>query len=172
METRLSAFYFGTYGEPGHHLWQAARPGKWIRHGWPWNGEPSPLPWDKIDGQLNPSEKQGEAALHHKDVWTALAFADRSVDSRPGSNSAFFFSDVLTFDQAAAEAKTWFPHVTQRFSFEIVDASSPAAMGFLVPDTITLCARCGYSAWRDGYPCNRCGGLDARVYAPVGEACA
>lgn len=40
-------------------------------------------------------------------------------------------------------------------------------LGTLAPDSITLCARCGYDAWRDNYPCNRCGGLEPRRYVPV-----
>lgn len=41
---------------------------------------------------------------------------------------------------------------------------------FLVPDRIVICARCGYRAWRDGYPCNRCGGLEPRVYVDSSES--
>jgi len=37
----------------------------------------------------------------------------------------------------------------------------------LVPEVIVICARCGYDAWRENYPCNRCGGLEARRYVPV-----
>ncbi len=45
--------------------------------------------------------------------------------------------------------------------------TEPNAFNFLVPDRIMICARCGYAAWRDGYPCNRCGGLEPRVYVPL-----
>lgn len=51
------------------------------------------------------------------------------------------------------------------------DASKAAlTTEHLVPDTITICAACGYTAWRDGYPCNRCGGLEPRVYIPLDSA--
>lgn len=37
----------------------------------------------------------------------------------------------------------------------------------LIPEQIVLCARCGYSAWRENYPCNRCGGIEPIVYVPA-----
>ena len=45
------------------------------------------------------------------------------------------------------------------------DGMRPLAV--LVPECIDLCARCGYEAWRPNYPCNRCGGLEARRYVPA-----
>lgn len=33
-------------------------------------------------------------------------------------------------------------------------------------DHIDVCATCGYQAWREHYPCNRCGGLDSIRYVP------
>lgn len=38
---------------------------------------------------------------------------------------------------------------------------------WLVPDHIDVCASCGYQAWRENYPCNRCGGLTAIRFEPV-----
>lgn len=64
-----------------------------------------PGPWgDSIDGRaMYPSNgRQGHAALHHKDGWTALCINDRSVDSRPGSHSAFLTEGTLTFDAMLA----------------------------------------------------------------------
>lgn len=46
----------------------------------------------------------------------------------------------------------------------MADPTTPCA-----PDAVTLCARCGYAAWRDSYPCNRCGGTEPRVYLPTGD---
>ena len=42
----------------------------------------------------------------------------------------------------------------------------PLSEHWPVPDAIVICATCGHGAWRDGYPCNRCGGLDERRYVP------
>lgn len=113
-------YYFGTRGRPGHWLVDEQRRsvdtnhkyGEDFRFDWPG-------PWHHIDGVLNPSERQGEAALHHKDGWTALAFANRTDDKRGGSNSVFFFDALLTFDEAVAAAKKAWPDVT-KFEFEIV----------------------------------------------------
>jgi RNase adaptor protein for sRNA GlmZ degradation len=34
------------------------------------------------------------------------------------------------------------------------------------PDYIDMCAGCGFGAWRDGYPCSRCGGLESVRFLP------
>jgi hypothetical protein len=116
----VRAFYFGTYREPGHYL----RDQDW-RHVWPENTHQGvdkivwgPLPWRDIDGGLQPRGPDGTALLHHKDGWTALAFPNNSDDNR-GSNSAFFFDAVLDFDEAVEAARQHFPHVVERFPFEV-----------------------------------------------------
>ena len=75
-------------------------------------------------GQPRPmcSGIDGIAKLHHKDGWTAVAFWDRSVDHRPGSNSAFIFHEDLTFTEALAIAKAQFSSIFARFTFEISEA--------------------------------------------------
>lgn len=65
---------------------------------------------------------EGVAKVHHLGGWTALAFWDRSVDSRPGSNSVFIFRGELTFDAAVARAKEKFPTVWGRLQFEVKEA--------------------------------------------------
>jgi hypothetical protein len=116
-------FYFGCGSEAGHYYWTPGRHGmaktRWLSaadHG---------LPWGRVDGQLTPRgrEVQGEALLHHKDGWTALAFWDRSVDTRGGCNSVFFFDSRLSFEQALADAREHFPQVFARFDFEVVDVT-------------------------------------------------
>ena len=117
------AVYFGCLGHPGHFFYLPW--GQGTHHdriiGLPWaEGE--------IDGALCPGWKgpyvsgrqiEGEAKLHHRDGWTALAFWDRSVDSRPGCNSVFFFHAVFSFEQALAEAKKIFPQIFARFTFVV-----------------------------------------------------
>lgn len=113
------AFYFGCGDEAGHYLFNH----RMRRERWPWSGGASPFPWDRIDGRLNPErEVEGQALLHHKDGWTALAFADRTVDRRPGSNSTFIFEQILDFEGALAEARRVFPKIVERVAFEIVPA--------------------------------------------------
>lgn len=74
-------------------------------------------------------ETEGRVLVHHKISkagvsFTALAFWDRSVDERKGSNSVFIAGDNCTFDEMVALAKFHFPHVMNRFKFEIVDVTS------------------------------------------------
>jgi hypothetical protein len=66
-------------------------------------------------------EVQGEALLHHAKGWTALAFWDRSVDSRPGSNAVFFADAYRGFDAMLADAREHWPTIFARFGFEIID---------------------------------------------------
>lgn len=35
------------------------------------------------------------------------------------------------------------------------------------PAVLRYCAACGYQAWRENYPCNRCGGVEPRTYVAV-----
>jgi hypothetical protein len=111
MSTKL--LYFGCIDQSGHYLW----------------GDPqrrsfdfSDTPWDtQVDGGLcmQGGQPQGQAVLHQKDGWTAIAFWDRSVDSRPGSNSAFLADKLLSFDEIVALSKERFPAVWKRFPFAV-----------------------------------------------------
>lgn len=118
-DTVTEAYYFGTFQDSGHYLWTK----RLRKHDFPFRGE-SPVPWTRLDGKLYDESRQveGECHLHHKDGWTALSFANRTDDSRPGSNSTFFFNAVLGFDQAVAAAREHFPRVTQAFKFDLVPA--------------------------------------------------
>lgn len=95
-------------------------------------------PWGlKVDSRLQPlaaggtkeqrpygeEAPQGRALLHHKDGWTALAFWDRTGDSRSNSNSTFLFDTTLSFDEALVAAKENFPELFERFDFEVSQVS-------------------------------------------------
>ena len=87
-------------------------------------------PWGNgIDGRLAPAcdasgrvtEAQGLIAVHRKDGWTALAWWDRSQDTRPGSNSAIFVASPDIGPEAAlALGRKQFPWVFKRMKFELV----------------------------------------------------
>lgn len=118
--------YFGCIGESGHYLWSS--PYRRTR-------DIDETPWGmKIDGKLCPpadpwgrnGQPQGRAALHHKDGWTALAFWDRSVDKRPGSNSVFVADECLSFDQIVTVAKERFPGVWKRLAFDVTPQTTDA----------------------------------------------
>lgn len=89
-------------------------------------------PWgNKIDGTLCPqkiNQAEGVVAHDQKDGWTAIAFWDRSVDSRFGSNSAFLIHAEVSAEEAWRLAKERFPQVCARFKFPIkLLSAEPAA---------------------------------------------
>ncbi len=108
-------FYFGCIGDIGHYMFNTH--GRSVR-------DVGDMPWGRYgeDGKLPPEEGgqvQGEALVHHKDGWTALSFWDRSVDTRFGCNSNFFFRGTYDFAEAVALARTAFPQVWARFTFDV-----------------------------------------------------
>jgi hypothetical protein len=120
----MTAYYFGNWRSDGHATFI---PG--MQHTPPRTPWYPPTPWkEKIDGTLTPGDRgglsgarlsyeamsathQSEGALYHKDGWTALAFHDFTGDSRPNSQSVFFFDEVLGAGEACAAAARDFPEV-------------------------------------------------------------
>src|SRR3954464_1419685 len=102
MDATMKAYYFGCWNSVGHYTHDPKGKHVYSKRGGGFY--PDDQPWEKIDGMLTPGQRndqgrlvydamskehQGEAALHHKDGWTALAIHDFTVDSRPNSNSVF-----------------------------------------------------------------------------------
>lgn len=123
MSEKLPDLYFGCANrEGGHYLWM---PGM---QSVPYHVQRDHLPGvlqsHGLDGSYAPlgPEVEGRALLHHVHGRTVLAFWDRSVDQRGGSNSAFILRGVLTFEEAVARAKAAFPEVWARFTFDVVGA--------------------------------------------------
>lgn len=134
------SYYFGCYGrQMGHMTWLPRM------RGVGYNATEDVIPWKvgELDGKLCPptdehagkragygrAEKylearqpQGRALLHHRDGWTALAFWDRSCDSRGNSNSAFILEGEHDFDAALARARTLFPEIFERITFDVTPA--------------------------------------------------
>lgn len=111
----------GTWGQPGHYWWTPQRE----QHYFGRSDRTPPGPWGELDrGGLYPSEREGEARLHHKDGWTVLCFANRMDDPRPGSHAAFLFHEHLDFEGAVAAMREHFPDVVRRFDFEVVNADA------------------------------------------------
>lgn len=116
--------YFGPWGNVGHYFY--SEEGRRIYD------YPHPdVPWKQVDGALCPNcapdeawkrtgpEVVGDAILHHKDGWTALSFWDRTVDTRPGSNSNYFAKGEFTFEEMVELAKRRFPDRWSRMKFEV-----------------------------------------------------
>lgn len=125
----MNIYYFGCIERAGHYLFEPPEKSAHRYATTPWGPHP--------DGSLAPhenprcdfvkkffgcrcSQTQGIAALHHKEGWTALAFWDRSVDSRMGCNSNFLVEGTFTFDEMIELARQHFPTIMIRFKFPIV----------------------------------------------------
>jgi hypothetical protein len=94
------------------------------------------IPWNvNIDSGLAPrtsskSEAPNGVAGFHQNVawvgapgevvWSALAWWDNSVDTRPGSNCAFLVDRRCTPAELLAEARAAFPQIFARFKYEVV----------------------------------------------------
>lgn len=108
--------YFGCIRSAGHYVLEGSQHAG--------NRHAEHCEWlSYLDGKLPPegSDREGVARLHHFNGCTLLAFWDRSVDTRPGSNSVFLLPNPrLSFERAVAAAKVAYPHIWQRFKFEVV----------------------------------------------------
>jgi hypothetical protein len=114
--------FFGAWGRPGHYYWLPGR--RWAETD---RSPPASLQGGKIDGRLAPQKRaprypnallevEGEAAVHHIDGWTVVAWWDRSVDRRGGSNSAFLMRGTHTMSVVFLEAADKFPELLPRFA--------------------------------------------------------
>lgn len=150
-----AVFYFGCISEDGHYLWlspdRCVAPIKPDGSANPEAGVPEDILKD-IDGDFVPERykyRDGFAALRYVDEWTVLAFSDTSVDSRPGSNSAFLARGIKSFGDMVRSARRSWPSVWARFRFELKLVES---------DT------CQWNRYGD-----RCGEVPKFLYAPDGD---
>lgn len=105
--------FFGCYGRVGHHLW--APGGLHVPHA----RVPDALRPNRLDGVLAPKDErqlERRARLHHIDGWTVVAWWDRSVDTRMGSNSAFLMRGTHDFHAVLLAAGEAFPELLPRFA--------------------------------------------------------
>jgi len=112
-------FFHGVWpGTQGHHLYDVRGAKKVML-----------LPWPSLDCVLCPNDAgpfvestnqiEGDALLHHKYGWTALAFWDQSGDPLPGSHSVLVAHGTLSFDEMRALIATCFPYVHKRITFPL-----------------------------------------------------
>lgn len=119
--------YFGPWDHSGHQFFYET--GAKV-----YSEERKQLPWQahEIDGVLQPGcprpddrlqrygpRIEGEALLHHKDGWTALAFWDSSVDTRPGCTSTYIANGIFTFDEMVKLSSTRFADRWNKMKFQV-----------------------------------------------------
>lgn len=103
--------------EKGHYWWQEWRMSR---------AEIATLPaWvsEEADGGLQPEtqsrQQEGVVRVHRADGWTALAWWDRSMDSRPNSCSVLAIKADMTFEEALGWGRQAFPWVFERMKFQL-----------------------------------------------------
>lgn len=124
----LEVLYFGWSPVIGHGL-RAPEKGIWTgAFGFSHHVSLTETPWGtKLDGGLCPEVRYGVLTpepdylkVHRLDGWTAVAFWDRSGDSRPGSNTAFLVrSHAAHVEDILKWARIQWPEVWARPGFPI-----------------------------------------------------
>ncbi len=112
----MKCYYFGCYKDVGHFMHSD------INREWSDEKFCKSNPWGySIDTKLCPitGEIQGKCTINKKEGWTCIAFWDRSVDTRFGSNSAFLAEGDYDFTTMLALFKEKFPEVFSRFKYEL-----------------------------------------------------
>ncbi len=109
-------YYYGCWGDKGHFLWTPEQDSVRISK----MKDATPF-GDDIDGVLQKGSGvcsgngiPDDAQLHDKDGWTALAFWDRTVDTRPGSCSVFLAEGVHKVEAIKEIARSNFPEIWDR----------------------------------------------------------
>ena len=115
-------YFFGCEnGQAGHYLWSVGMNRCWdliekLPWGWSIDAKLAPA---TPEGNTGRAEIEGHAALHHKDGWSVLAWWDRSVDKRYGSNAGLHARGTFTAEEMLALGRKYFPAVMSRFTYEI-----------------------------------------------------
>jgi hypothetical protein len=105
--------FWGCYRRAGHFLY-----GRGLRSVNHTGLLPASLQPMRLDAQLapkDPKQREGRARLHHLDGWTVIAWWDRSVDERMGSNSALLVRGTHSFGAVLLAAADAFPELLPRF---------------------------------------------------------
>lgn len=132
LSTGGDCLYFGCWDRLGHYL--HSRGGQSVHQAeyatpWKWHidGQLCPgMAWERERWRRVASEVEGQAAVHHKGGWTALAFPDNTIDKRGASNSCYLVNRTLTFAEMIEAAKATFPEIWGRYRFQVIEAPAEA----------------------------------------------
>lgn len=114
--------YFGCLKDSGHYLWSKAH-GHLSKVGY--RETKDMTPWgNAIDGGIFPDSRRKweSGVVHHvqRGGFTAVYWADYSVDSRPGSHSTFVVPALLTKAELIEGARHLWPEVFHRPRFPVL----------------------------------------------------
>lgn len=109
-------WFFGCWDQRGHYLWGPER-----RHvPRPEDDLPASLQPHQLDTRYAPRDERqvaSRARTTHVDGHTVLAWWDRSVDLRPGSNSALVAEGTWTPEEMVGFGVLAFPQLARRHRF-------------------------------------------------------
>lgn len=125
--------YFGCLDQPGHFLHFRQIRDRELFDMTPWGTE---LDSKLLVSAKVPDNPNGVTALFQRDGWTAVAFWDRSVDSRPGSNSAFLVHALVTKEELLQMARKQWPGVWEQPGFPLGAATTSTETPASEPATL------------------------------------
>lgn len=130
-------FYFGNWSSgiaSGHHLHDTS--------GRCWTSPQTFMPWSlaDLDNLLSRDSEQceGKAIIKYKNGWSAVAFWDRSGDSRHGSSSVFISKGAWKFEQILEDARKFYPQIFKRFAFKIEMVERRSSTGVVTQKSKSL----------------------------------
>ena len=109
-EAKRRCWYFGTWRGPGHQFHGPDGKQRYSE-GSPHRMQPFGYPYDL---QPDCGQREGPAALHHRDGWTCLAWWDRHEDTRPGCIGALICEGEHSFASMLKILEAKFERVFKR----------------------------------------------------------
>ncbi len=130
-------FYFGPWDCAGHYVCDESghSVNRETERILPWGHGPERHPLDCClqpgcykdrDGRIENRGPQieGHAVLHHLNGWTAIGFWDRTIDTRPNSNSVYMAEGTFTFAEMVDMAKARFSKRWNKMKFEVTEVAA------------------------------------------------
>lgn len=149
MDQQLTAMFFGSRNDSGHYFWPGPPQQTYEKILYPESNKTASLRPIMIyfDGVFYPKTGQGHCSLIYIEQidTTVLAWMDRSVDKRPGSNSAIIAIGRHCLDDLVTWCLSRYPDVIER-----------------QPRPLTVVSQNEYKTLREAIEANHDGGLSLK----------
>jgi hypothetical protein len=109
QDAKRQCWYYGTWKGAGHYFHEPGGRQPHLKS--PEKLQPFGYPYDL---QPDCEQREGPAALHHKDGWTCLTWWDRHEDRRGGCIGAVIFEGEHSFNSMLKILEEKFPRVFNR----------------------------------------------------------